>query len=82
MISMHTMKTRVTITIDPKLHGRAKRLAKVRHTSVSGLIESYLRDQPDPKGSVVDQMIGSSKLKPGGKRKDPRRQELERKYLK
>lgn len=79
---MHTMKTRVTITIDPSLHGRAKRLAQARHTSVSGLFESYLRDQPDPRGSVVDRLIGSSKLKKPGKSKDQRRLELEKKYLK
>lgn len=38
------MKTRVTITIDPKLHTRAKRLARERKTSVSGLFEFTAED--------------------------------------
>lgn len=77
---MHTMKIRATLTIDPALHRRAKRLAKERRTSVSGLFETFLKEQPDTSHSVVDQMIGCSALKPK-KAKDPRRGALEAKYL-
>ena len=82
MIFMHTMKKRATITIDPQLHKRAKRLAKARHTTVSGLFEEYLRGETDPYGSVVDRLIGSAKLKSTDTGNDPRREALERKYLK
>ena len=78
---MHTMKTRATLSIDPALHRRAKRLAKERRTSVSGLFESLIKEQPEVSDSIVDQMIGSASLK-SGKTKDPRRQALETKYLK
>ena len=37
------MKTRITLTIDPEVVGRAKRIAHARHTSVSALIEGFLR---------------------------------------
>jgi len=57
------MKTRATITIDPDLHARAKKLARRRKTSVSGLFEQYLRSDKDSAGSVVDQMIGAVELR-------------------
>jgi hypothetical protein len=76
------MKTRATITIDPKLHARAKRLARIRRTSVSGLFESFLREQKAPRESVVDRMIGSAELKEAGAGTDPRRKALQQKYLK
>ena len=75
------MKTRATLSIDPALHRRAKRLAKERRTSVSGLFESLIKEQPEESASIVDQMIGSASLK-SGKTKDTRRQALEAKYLK
>ena len=79
---IHTMKTRATITIDPKLHARAKRLARARHTTVSGLFESFLKEQEDPGGSVVDNLIGSARLKDTTDKTDPRRKALLEKYLK
>ncbi len=79
---MHTMKKRATITIDPQLHARAKRLARARHTTVSGLFESFLKDQPDPGGTVVESLIGSGCLKAPTDVPDPRRETLQRKYLK
>ena len=79
---MHMMKTRATITIDPELHARARRLARARHTTVSGLFESFLKEQPDPGGSVVDKLIGSARLKEQASREDARRSALGRKYLK
>jgi hypothetical protein len=57
------MKSRATITIDPKLHARAKRLAKQRQTSVSGLFEQYLKSQSEGSTSAVDQMLGSASLR-------------------
>ncbi len=58
------MKTRVTITIDPAVHRRAKRVARSRGTSVSGLIEAALESVTAvSKPSVVDAMIGSAALR-------------------
>ena len=66
------MKTRVTITLDPAVHAQAKRMARARRTTVSGMIEDYLR-RPDPEsaGSLVDRMIGSAELKPIIHGRDP-----------
>lgn len=75
-----SMKRRVTLTIDPKLHERAKRIARRRRGSVSGLVEKLLAEQPEPTGSLVDSLIGSARLKPGRKG-DAKRAALERKYL-
>lgn len=64
------MKTRVTITLDPDVHAHAKQVARVRRTTVSGLIEAFFRSQQSAGGraSLVDDMLGSAKLrkvKPG-----------------
>ena len=40
---MHTMKKRITLTIDAQLIRRAKQLAHTRHISVSALIEEFVR---------------------------------------
>jgi len=59
------MKTRVTITLDPEVHARAKRAARARRTTVSGLIETFLRSPQaaGKAGSLVDEMLGSSELR-------------------
>lgn len=59
------MKTRVTITLDPEVHAHAKAVAQARHTTVSGLIEAFLRSSEAPKraGSLVDEMIGCAELR-------------------
>lgn len=61
------MKSRVTITLDPDVHARAKLAARERRTTVSGLIESFLRSPaaaPARAGpSLVDQMLGSGELR-------------------
>ena len=80
--SMHTMKTRATITIEPELHRKAKQLARLRNTSVSSLFESYIRSEVLPGGSRVDLMLGSCSLKEAQEKDDPRFQALEAKYLK
>jgi len=75
------MKSRVTITLDPKVHERAKRIARRRKSSVSGLIEKVLLEQVEPDGSIVDSMLGSSSLKSTGK-EDRKQARLKEKYLK
>lgn len=62
------MKSRVTITLDPEVHARAKQAARARRTTVSGLIESFLRSPaaaPTARagGSLVDEMVGSAELR-------------------
>ncbi|MGH8726680.1 MAG: DUF6364 family protein [Burkholderiales bacterium] len=64
------MKTRVTITLDPDVHAHAKQVARARRTTVSGLIEEFFRTHQSTKGrgSLVDDMLGSARLravKPG-----------------
>lgn len=65
----HAMKSRVTITLDPQVHTRAKQAARARRTTLSGLIESLLRSAaaaptraPDGR-SLVDEMVGSAELR-------------------
>ncbi|MBI3301209.1 MAG: hypothetical protein HYZ72_03905 [Deltaproteobacteria bacterium] len=43
MTKVHTMKSRITLTMDPQIARRAKQLAHARKTSVSALIEEFLR---------------------------------------
>ena len=77
------MKTRVTITLEPEAHQRAKRTASARKTSVSGLIESLLQTATAAEmPSVVDRMIGSAVLKDPADAADPRMDVLRAKYLK
>jgi hypothetical protein len=62
------MKSRVTITLDPDVHARAKQTARARRTTLSGLIESFLRSPaaaPTARagGSLVDEMLGSAELR-------------------
>lgn len=64
------MKTRVTITLDPDLHARAKQVARARRTTVSGLIETFLRST-DAGGSRVDEMLGSAELRAWEPGRDP-----------
>ena len=67
------MKSRVTITLDPDVHARAKRAARARRTTLSGLIEQFLRS-PEAAGrgvSRVDRMLGSGKLRARKRGRDP-----------
>lgn len=59
------MKTRVTITLDPEVHARAKRAARARRTTVSGLIETFLRspEAASKDRSLVGEMLGSGELR-------------------
>jgi len=76
------MKTRITITLDPAAHQRAKRTARARKTSVSGLIETLLESVVDPSPpSLVDRMIGSATLRSPADGSDPLYDALAAKHL-
>ena len=59
------MKTRVTITLDPEVLACAKEIARARRTTVSGLIETFLRspEAAGTGGSLVDEMLGCAELR-------------------
>ena len=67
------MKTRVTITLDPEVHARAKRTARERRTTVSGLIETFLRSPhaAHKTKSLVDEMLGCGELRATKRGRDP-----------
>jgi uncharacterized protein DUF6364 len=67
------MKTRVTITLDPEMHSRAKAEARARRTTVSGLIEAFFRtpDAAGSGGSLVDEMLGCAELRTVEPGRDP-----------
>jgi hypothetical protein len=80
---MHTMKIRITLTMDPEIARRAKRIAHARKTNVSALIEDLVRDasataskrQP----SFIAKWTGKlSVRKP--KSSDPRLEALKKRY--
>ena len=55
------MKNRITLTIDPEVARRARKVARAKNTSVSGLVEELLRFAPIPgekRGSFVDRWEG------------------------
>jgi hypothetical protein len=77
------MKTRISITLDPAVNRKAKKLAVSRGTTVSGLIESLLRHEAEhPNRPRVAAMIGSAVLRDEhAPESDPRFEHLSRKYL-
>lgn len=76
------MKTRISITLPPRIHRDAKKLAARRGTTVSGLIESLLSHEAEPlKRPRVDAMIGSAVLRERRQEEDLRLDHLSRKYL-
>ncbi len=60
------MKSRVTLTIDPEVARRAKKVARSRNTSFSGLVEDLLRTAQIPggerDGSFVDRWAGKFRV--------------------
>lgn len=77
---MHEMKTRVTITLDPAIHRAAKRTARSRSTTLSGLVETLLAAAGTKPGtSLVDEMIGCAALREAPN--DPLAEALKAKYL-
>lgn len=77
------MKMRVTITLDPEVHARAKRAARARRTTVSGLIGNFLSSQhaASEDGSLVDEMLGSGELRTVERGEDPLYDELHRRLI-
>jgi hypothetical protein len=79
------MKSRITITIDPKVHQLAKKAAKRRDTTVSGLIEGLLLEEgTQSRRGLVEKMTGVSILREavGGKSgRDRLRDALSAKYI-
>lgn len=45
---IHMMKTKITLTMDPEIVRRAKKLAHARKTNVSALLEGLVRGAPLP----------------------------------
>jgi hypothetical protein len=81
------MKTRITLTIDPAISHRAKQLARQRNTSVSGLVEQFLRDATAQGPSVGKAGAPPFSVRWAGKlklavRNSPRNRKLRSKYLK
>jgi len=77
------MKARVTITLDPEVHARAKRTARARRTTVSGLIEGFLRS-PQAAGkdrSLVDEMLGCGELRAVKRGQDPLYDDLHERFI-
>jgi hypothetical protein len=56
------MKNRITLTIDPAVVMQAKKAARARNTTMSGLVEQLLRSTSisgeEKQGSFVDQWAG------------------------
>jgi hypothetical protein len=56
------MKRRITLSIDPAVTRRAKKLAHARRTTVSGLVEEFLRSAPlatgDDRESFAERWAG------------------------
>lgn len=82
----YPMKKRVTITLDPEVHDRAKRVARTRKTTFSGLVESCLKAssreaEKENGGTLVDEMIGSGSLRESPKYSDPLFDAMRDKYV-
>lgn len=56
------MKKRITLTIDPAVARRARKVARAKKTSVSGMVQELLRSVPisggEKRGSFVDRWAG------------------------
>lgn len=76
------MKSRVTITLAPEIHRLAKRTARKKHTTVSGLIESLIQSEAASAGEdLVAGMIGCASLREPATGSDPLYDALKAKYL-
>jgi hypothetical protein len=51
------MKNRITLTIDPAIVKRAKKEARIRNTSLSGLVEELLRSASLSRGENSDSFV-------------------------
>lgn len=77
------MKTRVTITLEPEVHRLAKKAARRRRTTVSGLFASLVEaeEAARSKGNIVAAMVGSARLREPAPGSDPLHEALRSKYL-
>lgn len=76
------MKSRVTITLDPEVHQLARKAAKRKKTTVSGLIESLLKDQATPESEDwVSSIIGIAEPRNPEPGTDPLYDALAAKFL-
>jgi len=76
------MKSRVTLTIDPEIAGRAKKIAHARKTSVSALVEDLIRRTPvSPKleQDFVEKWAGKLRLRRPSNT-EPRFEYLKKRY--
>ena len=82
-VKMHTMKSRITLTMDPEISKRAKKIAHSRRTSVSALIEDLVRHTPisAKKAEVpfVQKWAGKFRLRHSST-PDPRLEALKKRY--
>jgi hypothetical protein len=51
------MKNRITLTIDPAVVKRARKEARIRNTSMSGLVEELLRSVSLTRGEKTDSFV-------------------------
>ncbi|MFQ5923874.1 MAG: DUF6364 family protein [Anaerolineales bacterium] len=76
------MKTRITLTMDPKVTRRAKRIAHERNTSVSALVEELVRSASlasEKEPPFVRKWAGKFRVRQTS-RPDPRRDALRARY--
>jgi len=83
LYNVHIMKSRVTLTLDPKAVRKAKSLAHYRKLSMSGLVEDLVLTANSPtegnSSTFVEKWAGSLKLN-RSRSKQPRYQALKKKY--
>jgi hypothetical protein len=77
------MKRRVTLSIDPAVSRRARQLAHARRTSVSALVEGFLRSLPltpgRARGGFLERWAGRFRPSPT-RAGDARMKALKRRY--
>jgi hypothetical protein len=76
------MKSRVTLTIDPEVAGKAKKIAHARGTSVSALVEDLIRRTPvaaPAEQDFVEKWTGKLRVRKSSK-PDPRLEYLKKRY--
>jgi hypothetical protein len=76
------MKNRVTLTIDPEIAVRARKIAHSRRTSVSALIEDLIRNTPlsgAQEQRFVEKWAGKFRVRKSDKA-DPKLDHLKKRY--
>jgi hypothetical protein len=79
------MKKQVTLTLAPAVHARAKRIARARRTTVSGLVTAFVQGVSEggkrTTKSLVDEMLGSAELRRPAPGRDPLFDALHDRYV-